>query len=110
MAMNNDKTGGYLPLEIKNLILYKYKGLITPTASIMKDFIKSYDDAVFDCISDNMAWDNEEFEEDIKNLGKEGFMNNLKEGKYEEEIIWHYGFNEICYRYMTLDKIYYKPL
>jgi len=73
-----------------NNIVYKHCGLQSPTAKIMKDFFKQYDDDLVSVGFDEMMDEEGLSAHFINLLSREKLLNLIKEGNY-------YYYNEIAY-------------
>lgn len=78
-----------------NKIVYKHKGLQSPTAKIMRDFFRDYEDELVNIGFDEMM-DEEVSEHFIKVFSKEKLINMIKEGYY-------YKYNDIAYHTYYFD-------
>jgi len=78
-----------------NNIIYSHKGLQSPTAKIMKDFFRDYDDDLINVGFDDMMEEDGLSQHFIKLYSKEKFINAIKEGnfyKYEDIAYYSYYF------------------
>jgi hypothetical protein len=73
-----------------NKIVYKHKGLQTPTAKIMQDFFRDYDEDLINVGFDEMMDEEGLGAHAVSILGKSKFINLIKEGNY-------YYYNDIMY-------------
>ena len=70
--------------HIINNIFYKHKGLQSPTAKIMNDFFKEYDNKV---LSERYYYNDydEQIREQLSETEEKLIINRIKEGFYDDE-------------------------
>ena len=79
-----------------NNIVYKHKGLQSPTAKIMQDFFRDYDDDLINVGFDEMMDEEGLSAHFINLLSRHELINNIKEGNY-------YYYNDIAYHTYYFD-------
>ena len=84
-----------LPAELKNIILYKYKGLSHPCSIIINNAYNDIREDILESLKDEMAWG-----DTYKNIPDKILWENIINNKYTDEDIGSFIDNALFYSYV----------